>query len=266
MIDPTSMLRGNALRAHDIFMPEAPGKRLTAKGQQGVKMTLHIRQTGSAAEIETLVGAAFSRAEPTRVYRDHMKRVLDILLVIMAAPAVLLVVGVCACLVARDGGSPFYKQARVGRFGKTFQMLKLRSMVANADAALEEHLRANPAAWIEWDRNQKLRNDPRITKVGQILRKTSLDELPQLWNVLKGEMSLVGPRPMMSEQQSMYPGSAYYALRPGVTGFWQVSVRHESSFAERAHYDAEYLRRVTFAEDLTVMLKTVSVVTKGTGC
>jgi lipopolysaccharide/colanic/teichoic acid biosynthesis glycosyltransferase len=175
-------------------------------------------------------------------------------------------VGICALLIARDGGSPFYQQTRIGRFGKTFKMWKLRTMVANADAALEEYLRANPAARIEWDRNQKLRHDPRITKVGQILRKTSLDELPQLWNVLIGDMSLVGPRPMMVDQQSMYPGSAYYALRPGITGFWQVSVRHESSFAERATYDAEYLRKVNFVQDMSVMLKTVSVVTKGTGC
>jgi lipopolysaccharide/colanic/teichoic acid biosynthesis glycosyltransferase len=229
-------------------------------------MTLHIRQPRPHANIETLVNAAFSKTEPTNIYRDRFKRVLDVTLVIMAAPAVLLVLGICALLIARDGGSPFYTQTRIGRFGKTFKMWKLRSMVANADAALEDHLNANPAARIEWNRNQKLRHDPRITKVGQMLRKTSLDELPQLWNVLKGDMSLVGPRPMMVDQQALYPGSAYYALRPGLTGFWQVSVRHESSFAERATYDAEYLRKVTFAQDISVMLKTVSVVTKGTGC
>ncbi|MFA8384906.1 MAG: sugar transferase [Pelagibaca sp.] len=229
-------------------------------------MTLHIRQPGPRADIETLVNAAFSKTEPTSIYRDRLKRVMDVTLVIMAAPAVVLVLGICALVVARDGGSPFYHQTRIGRFGKTFKMWKLRSMVANADAALEDHLNANPAARIEWNRNQKLRHDPRITKVGQILRKTSLDELPQLWNVLKGDMSLVGPRPMMVDQQALYPGSAYYALRPGLTGFWQVSVRHESSFAERATYDAEYLRKVTFAQDISVMLKTISVVTKGTGC
>ena len=229
-------------------------------------MTLHIRQPGPRADIETLVNAAFSKTEPTSIYRDRFKRVLDVTLVIMAAPAVLLVLGICALLIARDGGSPFYQQTRIGQFGKTFRMWKLRSMVANADAALEHHLSANPAARIEWNRNQKLRHDPRITKIGHILRKTSLDELPQLWNVLKGDMSLVGPRPMMVDQQALYPGSAYYALRPGLTGFWQVSVRHESSFAERATYDAEYLRKVTFAQDISVMLKTVSVVAKGTGC
>ena len=99
-----------------------------------------------------------------------------------------------------------------------------------------------------------------------MLRKTSLDELPQLWNVLKGDMSLVGPRPMMVDQQALYPGSAYYALRPGLTGFWQVSVRHESSFAERAQYDAAYLSEMTLAQDLTVICKTVGVVTKAKGC
>ncbi|MBM2321670.1 sugar transferase [Marivita cryptomonadis] len=229
-------------------------------------MTLHMRQPGPSVEIETMVNAAFSKSNKSDVYRNYFKRALDIFLVVMAAPAVLLVIAICAVMIAKDGGVPFYHQTRVGRFGKTFKMWKLRSMVMNADAALEEHLRTNTAARFEWDRNQKLRNDPRITKVGQILRKTSLDELPQLWNVLKGDMSLVGPRPMMVEQQSMYPGSAYYALRPGITGFWQVSVRNESSFAERASYDAEYLRKVTLAQDLTVMLKTVSVVTKATGC
>ncbi len=229
-------------------------------------MTLHMRHTGPSVEIETMVNAAFSKPNKRDVYRNHFKRLLDIVLVIMAAPAVLLVVAICALLIAKDGGSPFYSQKRIGQFGKTFKMWKLRSMVTNADAALEDHLRSDAAARVEWNTNQKLRNDPRITKVGQILRKTSLDELPQLWNVLIGDMSLVGPRPMMVCQQSLYPGSAYYALRPGITGFWQISVRNESSFAERASYDADYLRKVTFAQDLSVMLKTVSVVTKGTGC
>jgi lipopolysaccharide/colanic/teichoic acid biosynthesis glycosyltransferase len=234
--------------------------------KKGVPMTLHIRQPLPRTDIDQLVNAAFSSSEPKRIYRDTVKRWLDVLLVLMAAVPVGIIMMICALLVARDGGSPFYTQTRVGRFGKTFKMWKLRSMVVDADAALDEHLARNPAARLEWERNQKLRNDPRITKVGQFLRKTSLDELPQLWNVLKGEMSLVGPRPMMVDQQALYPGSAYYALRPGLTGFWQVSARNESSFAERAQYDAEYLSKVTLAQDIAVMWKTVSVVTKGTGC
>lgn len=229
-------------------------------------MTLHVRQPLPGAKIQKLVNSAFSARHPQSVYRSHVKRGLDILLVLMAAVPVLIVLGVCAFLISRDGGSPFYHQTRVGRFGKTFKMWKLRSMVANADQALADHLDRNPAAREEWTRTQKLRNDPRITRIGHVLRKTSLDELPQLWNVLKGDMSLVGPRPMMVEQQAIYPGSAYYALRPGLTGFWQVSVRHESSFAERAQYDAEYLSKVTFAQDVAVICKTIGVVTQAKGC
>lgn len=229
-------------------------------------MTLHVRQPLPGAEIKALVKQAFKSAEPKSIYRDFAKRAIDITLVLVAAIPVLFIVTLGALFIARDGESPFYQQERVGRFGKTFKMWKLRSMVQNADAALETYLSENLSARIEWDRNQKLKNDPRITRVGSILRKTSLDELPQLWNVLKGDMSLVGPRPMMVDQQQMYPGSAYYALRPGLTGFWQVSERHESSFAERARYDADYLSKVTFAQDLSVIMKTVSVVTKGTGC
>ena len=229
-------------------------------------MTLHIRQPLPGADVKSLVNAAFTSGKPKRVYRDVLKRGLDITLVLAAALPITIILGVCALLVARDGGSPFYSQERVGRFGKTFKMWKLRSMVPDADAALEAYLSDNPGARAEWDRTQKLRNDPRITKIGHILRKTSLDELPQLWNVLKGDMSLVGPRPMMVEQKTIYPGSAYYALRPGLTGFWQVSVRNESSFVERAEYDAEYLSKVSLAQDIAVMWKTINVVTKGTGC
>ena len=139
-------------------------------------------------------------------------------------------------------------------------------MVSNADALLEQHLACDPAAREEWNRTQKLRHDPRITPIGRMIRKSSLDELPQLWNVLVGDMSLVGPRPMMVDQQEIYPGTAYYALRPGITGFWQTSVRNESSFAERAGFDAAYLRDLSFRTDLHILMRTVRVVLRGTGC
>ena len=135
------------------------------------------------------------------LYRDGFKRVLDVILVLIAALPVMIVIGMLALIVARDGASPFYFQKRVGRGGRVFRMMKLRSMVPNADSLLEAHLAANPEARAEWDRDQKLRNDPRITPIGRIIRKASFDELPQLWNVLKGDMALVGPRPMMVEQQ-----------------------------------------------------------------
>lgn len=229
-------------------------------------MTLHIRQPGPSIEIEALVNAAFARPARHDVYLTYFKRLLDVVLVILAAPIGLLLVAACAVVVMKDGGSPFYSQQRVGRFGTTFKMWKLRSMMADADRALDQHLRANPEARAEWRTHQKLRNDPRITRFGRVLRKSSLDELPQLWNVFKGEMSLVGPRPIMENQRDIYPGSAYYAMRPGVTGLWQTATRNESSFVERASYDAQYLRKASLTQDVRVMLKTVGVVAKATGC
>ena len=145
-------------------------------------------------------------------------------------------------------------------------MVKLRSMVFNAEERLREFLDQNPQASVMWERDQKLQDDPRVTAIGRFIRKTSLDELPQLWNVLIGDMSLVGPRPMMVNQQHLYPGSAYYALRPGITGFWQISVRNGSSFAARAGFDSAYLRKLSLKTDLAVLFKTVGVVLRGTGC
>lgn len=200
------------------------------------------------------------------LYRGGIKRALDIVLVLLAAPLALVIVGVLCPLIALDGKSPFYTQERVGREGRLFRMWKLRSMVADAEARLGAYLDAHPAARHEWDAHQKLRHDPRITGIGRLIRKTSLDELPQLWNVLIGDMSIVGPRPMMPSQREIYPGTAYYALRPGITGFWQTSVRNESSFAERAQYDTQYFGKLSLWTDLAVMLRTVRVVACGTGC
>ncbi len=229
-------------------------------------MTLHLRQPLPAAKIETLIDEALIASTGASAYRNLFKRVLDVSLVLIAALPVLVVLLILSALIALDGHSPIYLQKRVGRHGRIFYMWKLRSMVPNADKLLAAYLQDNPSAKAEWDRNQKLRHDPRITRIGHVIRKTSLDELPQLWNVLRGDMSLVGPRPMMVCQRELYPGTAYYALRPGITGFWQISVRNECSFAERAGFDSDYLRRLSFVTDLTVLLRTVRVVVHGTGC
>jgi exopolysaccharide production protein ExoY len=199
-------------------------------------------------------------------YRSAFKRVFDVAAILAAAPIVVPVVAVLALAVARDGGRPFYVQHRVGRHGRTFRMWKLRSMVSEADQRLDDHLAANPEARAEWDRTQKLRNDPRITRFGSLLRRSSLDELPQLWNVLKGDMSLVGPRPMMPCQRALYPGTAYYLIRPGVTGYWQISGRNNTSFEARAEFDSAYEAELSLATDLRVLARTVGVVLKGTGC
>ena len=199
-------------------------------------------------------------------YRNVFKRLLDIGSILLAAPAVVPVVAGLVIAVACDGGNPFYSQMRVGRGGRAFRMWKLRSMVAGADALLEAHLAAEPAARQEWDETQKLQADPRITRFGRVLRRSSLDELPQLWNVLMGDMSLVGPRPMMLNQRDMYSGEAYYALRPGITGYWQTAGRSRTSFAARADIDTAYEAEVSLATDLRILWRTVSVVLRGTGC
>ncbi len=199
------------------------------------------------------------------IYRNGIKRVLDITAIVMAAPIVVPVVMALAVLVACDGGQPFYMQDRVGKNGRHFRMWKLRSMVADADARMTDHLNAHPAARAEWDSTQKLKKDPRITPFGQFLRKSSMDELPQLWNVLWGDMSLVGPRPMMTSQQSMYPGTAYYALRPGITGYWQTAGRNATTFEARAGFDTAYEADLSLGTDVRLLVQTVGVVIKATG-
>ena len=198
-------------------------------------------------------------------YGAFFKRAFDIILVLGSAPIVVPVVLILCALVARDNANPFYRQNRLGRNGRVFSMWKLRSMVPDADQFLVEHLGDNPEAYDEWEKTQKLKNDPRITAFGHILRKSSMDELPQLWNVLIGDMSLVGPRPMMPTQRDLYPGIAYFSLRPGLTGYWQISDRNESSFPERARFDTRYYNDLSLVTDITVLIKTVGVVLRGTG-
>lgn len=198
-------------------------------------------------------------------YSGFGKRLIDLALVLAALPFWAPLVAVFALLVARDGHSPFYLQDRVGRDGRVFRMIKLRSMVKNADALLEAHLAAHPDARAEWNATQKLKNDPRITGLGRLIRKASVDELPQLINVLKGDMSLVGPRPFMTSQRDLYHGEGYYKLRPGLTGFWQISDRNECDFVQRVDFDDAYERAVSFKTDLSVLVRTVTVVLRGTG-
>jgi len=199
------------------------------------------------------------------IYRNGLKRALDITLVLVGGVVLLPVILILALLVTRDGHAPFYWSERVGRNGRIFRMMKLRTMVIDADARLASYLAANPEAAEEWKTKQKLKTDPRITTFGRLLRKTSLDELPQLWNVLIGDMSLVGPRPMLPNQQILYPGKAYYALRPGVTGPWQVSERNDCAFSKRADFDRNYYMTLSLTNDLKIIAQTLVVVGRGTG-
>lgn len=207
-------------------------------------------------------------SEPVGVqsfYARYIKRPMDIAFVMLAAPIILPVVLILALIIYFHGDRPFYTQQRVGRSGRSFRLWKLRTMVEDADIRLKEYLDANPEAKAEWELTQKLKNDPRITSTGHFMRKTSLDELPQLWNVLRGDMSVVGPRPMMLEQAQLYPGADYYHLRPGVTGLWQISDRNDSTFAARATFDAQYVAGLSFKGDIGIIAKTVGVVLRCTG-
>lgn len=206
-----------------------------------------------------------SRFIYSRLNYATVKRCLDVVLTVLAAPFLLILVGALAVLVRLDGGGAFFWQSRVGRDGKLFKLWKLRTMVPDADSRLSEHLAKSPEALDEWTRCQKLANDPRITRIGFYLRKYSLDELPQLFNVLRGDMSLVGPRPMLPEQRNLYPDTAYFSLRPGMTGLWQVSKRNACTFAERAQIDTRYARTFSFRTDLWILAQTPFVVLKGTG-
>lgn len=193
------------------------------------------------------------------------KRLIDLVMVAIGGPFFLPLIVILVVLVRLDGGPAFYLQPRIGRDGRVFRLWKLRSMVPNAEAALATYLLSNPEARAEWASSQKLRHDPRLTAIGGFLRRYSLDELPQLWNVLIGDMSLVGPRPMMPSQRLLYPGTEYYDLRPGLTGLWQISERNSCTFAERAAYDNRYAQTMSARVDFAVLLQTLGVVFRGTG-
>lgn len=167
-----------------------------------------------------------------------------------------------ALLIARDGGPVLFCHVRIGRAGRRFGCLKFRTMVTDAEQILQAHLDADSAVQEEWAATQKLRDDPRVTAIGRFLRHNSLDELPQLINVLRGEMSLVGPRPIVSAEIARYGSDIcyYYETRPGMTGLWQVTGRSDASYERRVHLDAWYVRNWTQAHDIAILLKTVPAV------
>lgn len=166
-----------------------------------------------------------------------------------------------------SGGPGLYSQPRYGKGGKPFKLYKFRSMVKDSAAVLDDHLRKDENARKQWNEFQKLDNDPRITKFGLLIRKTSLDELPQFWNVLKGDMSLIGPRPCMLGQESLYGDKwCYYcAVRPGITGLWQVSGRNQLSYVQRVELDMLYVKNLSALSDARIFLKTLWVVVTGHG-
>jgi len=196
------------------------------------------------------------------------KALLDVLLTLLLGLLMLPIILGIALLVKLDSPGPiFYGQRRLGQNGVYFTAWKFRSMVRNADEVLASHLAVDPDLRQQWETDQKLRYDPRITRVGHFLRRTSLDELPQLWNVLRGEMSLVGPRPIVDEEIPRYAEKyeLYTQVLPGLTGLWQVSGRNDVSYPERVNLDAYYVRNWSVWLDVYILLRTVWVVLIGEG-
>lgn len=199
-------------------------------------------------------------------YAGTFKRLGDLILASIALVLVMPLLILLTVALWVEGGKPIYFQRRLGRDGKVFRMWKLRSMVVDADRMLQDCLDTDPALRAEWNRTQKLKRDPRITPLGRLLRITSLDELPQLINVIKGDMSLVGPRPMLPEQLPLYlHPEAYLALRPGITGLWQVTARNEAAFALRAELDRDYYETLSCRGDLRILGATFGAVINSTG-
>jgi Undecaprenyl-phosphate galactose phosphotransferase WbaP len=192
-----------------------------------------------------------------------VKRATDILISILLALLCLPVGLLVAVWIRLDSPGPiFYSQERVGKDGRKILIYKFRTMKVNADKLLAEYLASDLAARTEWEQNQKLFNDPRITRAGRWIRRFSLDEIPQFFNILKGDMSLVGPRPIMLEQEKMYGDQieVYSSVRPGLTGFWQVSGRNQTSFSQRVTFDVYYVRNWSVWLDMYIFLRTIWVV------
>jgi undecaprenyl-phosphate galactose phosphotransferase len=198
-----------------------------------------------------------------------IKRLFDLTLSVLMLPILLPTILIIGVLIKLDSKGPiFYTQERVGKNGKKFKVIKFRSMYTNADELLKEFLEKNPKLREEYETFRKLKNDPRVTKVGKFLRKTSLDELPQIFNVLKGEMSLVGPRPVTKEEIDKYYKDYtiyYYEVLPGITGLWQISGRSDTSYDERVELDVWYVKNWNLWLDIVILIKTIKVVLKREG-
>lgn len=215
------------------------------------------------------VGSSFRSTLFTGARYKGLKRTLDILAagagLIMLLPVFLLV---AAGVWLSNPGPVFYRQKRIGQGGQPFMVVKFRSMVVDSAACLEQHLASCAEARREWAETRKLKNDPRVTTIGHFLRKSSLDELPQLWNVLVGDMSIVGPRPVVNEELDTHYRARrkfYQAVKPGITGLWQVSGRNNTTYEARVQFDCRYVQSLSLLNDLKILFKTLPAVLKSSG-
>ena len=206
-------------------------------------------------------------ADHHRFYTRYGKRLFDLVFALVLLPLLLPVIACLIALARCDGGQGLFGHTRIGRNGTPFRCWKIRTMVPDADQRLVELLRNDPIAALEWARARKLENDPRTTRLGRFLRRTSLDELPQIFNVLRGEMSFVGPRPITAGELAFYEGDtkSYLSQTPGVTGLWQVKGRHDGCYEARVALDRKYRHKMCFSVDLLLILQTASLVLLPTG-
>jgi exopolysaccharide production protein ExoY len=232
-------------------------------------------------KVETMRGRVSAALSPsfegidTRILRrieqagqSKFKRLFDFsaaLAILLCVSPLLVLIG---CIIALGHGRPIlFSHKRIGRGGRTFGCLKFRTMVHDGDQILSQHFAANPAAKAEWNATRKLKDDPRVTRMGAFLRKSSIDELPQLVNVLRGDMSLVGPRPIVRDEVGYYGSQIadYERVRPGLTGPWQVAGRNNVSFDMRVALDSEYASKVSFSRDLAILFRTIPAVLRSNG-
>ena len=221
----------------------------------------------SAADSASAEGSGLETARPrVSFYTKYGKRLFDLVLALLLLPLLTPIISVIALGMAHKG-SVVFGHRRVGQGGKEFTCYKFRSMVTDADTRLAELLASNPVIRAEWERDHKLKNDPRVTRLGRVLRFTSLDELPQLWNVIRGDMSFVGPRPVTRGELVKYGEHtrAYLSVCPGITGPWQVTDRGVGSFSNRVRQDAAYVASINFTWDVKIIAQTALVPLKLSG-
>lgn len=239
----------------DAAYPAAPNDT----GRHGnLKVVLVDRRAPDRA----IVRESFSGSDSNGSVYNFSKRVFDVifasLAIVVLSPLIIAIV-ICAYL---SSGAPLFKHRRVGKHGKFFNCIKFRTMVPDADRVLQNLLSTNREAKEEWLRDHKLRNDPRVTRLGKFLRRTSLDELPQLWNVLRGEMSLVGPRPVVPDELRRYGNkvTTFLSATPGITGLWQISGRNDTDYRRRVALDVCYVRSRSLFLDVYILAKTLPIV------
>lgn len=222
--------------------------------------TLTVRRGGGLVPVKSQVGPTGRGGPITTGWACRAFDVVIAALALLFAAPLLVVVAIAVKMA--DGGPALFGHERIGAGGRTFRCLKFRSMVVDADVRLARLLEADPAARSEWMRDHKLRRDPRITAIGEFLRKSSLDELPQLFNVLRGEMSIVGPRPIVAAEAPRYGDrfAWYCRVRPGITGLWQVSGRNNTTYRRRVAMDTVYARNKSLWWDAKIVFLTVPAV------